>query len=169
MQIIDYVIIGMVAIGAIVGLCRKLCKMLFDLIGIILVGIGTAYLSRFPYRWFGFIESTTWRACAALAATLIVFSVVCGVVAYFLKKPFLKKQFPSILSRLLGMVLGAVCIYAVVSVLISVLLNANVSFVAQLREMLGTQLADSWIVNHVYANNFFGDWLVEAFVGGLAA
>jgi len=165
----DYVIIGLAAIGAIVGFCKKTCKTLFDLVGFVVVGIGSAYLSRFPYKWFGFISSATWRACAALAATVIVVSLVYAVVAHFIKKPFLKMKMPSLLSRLLGMALGVVCVYVLVSVLLSVLLNANVSFVVKLREMLGTQLTDSWIVNRVYANNFFCDWLVKLFVGGLAA
>lgn len=169
MQIFDYVIIGVLCIGAIVGLCRKLCKTLFDLVGIVVVGIGTAYLSRFPMKWFGFISSTTWRACAALAVTLIVVAVVYAVVAHFVKKPFLKMKFPSVLSRLLGMVLGAVCVYAIMSVTVSILLNANVSLVVKLRDMLGNQLADSWIVNKVYGNNFFGDWLLKVFIGGLTA
>lgn len=169
MQILDYVIIGILCIGAIVGLCRKLCRTLFDLIGIVVVGIGTAYLSRFPMKWFGFISSTTWRAFAALAVTLIVVSVVYAVVAHFVKKPILKKNFPSVVSRLLGMVLSVVCVYLVMSVTISILLNANVSLVAKLRDMLGAQLTDSWIVNKVYGNNFFGDWLLKVFLGGLIA
>ncbi|MCM1289118.1 MAG: CvpA family protein [Corallococcus sp.] len=169
MQISDYVIIGIVVIGALIGFFKKFCKSLFDLIGIAAVTIGTAYLSRFPMQWFGFISSVAWRACAALAATLIVVSVVYAVVAHFLKKPFLKIKFPSVISRIFGMLIGIVSVYAVIAVVVTVLLNVDISLVVKVRELLGNQLTDSWIINNVYANNFFGDWLLKLFVRGLIA
>lgn len=164
MQILDYVILGIVGVGALVGLFQKFCKSLFGLFGIAVVGIGTAYLARFPMKWFGFISSTSWRGAVAIAVTLIVVSVVYGVVAHFLQKPFLKKKFPSILSRILGMLVVIVCVYAVISVAIS-LVNAPIGIMVKLHDKLGTQLTDSWIINHVYKHNFFGDWLVKLFVG----
>lgn len=164
MQILDYVIIGIVALGAIIGFFKKFCKSLFGLIGIAVVGIGAAYLARFPMKWFGFISSTSWRGCIAIVATAIVVSAVYGIVAHFLKKPFLKMKFPSILSRIFGMLVAVVCVYAVVSVAIT-LINTPVGIMVKLHNMLGKQLTNSWIINHVYKHNFFGDWLVELFLG----
>lgn len=168
MQIIDYVIIGIAVIGLIIGLVRGLIEQLLTLLGIVAVAVGTSYLFRFPVQWLsGIIPNEKVTAIVSIIITAIVLAVIYGVIASLVKKPFKKVKVLKSVDKILGGVLGVAIVYALVALFVAAMSNEGVTFFAKLRELLSAQLENSVIINMVYGNNFFGDWILNVIISGL--
>jgi len=169
MQILDYVIIGVGVIGLIVGLIKGLIKQILTLLGVVGITVGTAYLFKFPKQWLsGVIPNDTVLTIVAVVATLIVLSVIYGTIAHFIKKAFKSVKVINVIDKILGMFLGLVVSYAVVAVFVALFTQTGESFLASIRPVIDEQINNSVIVNAVYGNNFFGNWVISVIQSGLA-
>ncbi|MCM1194799.1 MAG: hypothetical protein NC332_02575 [Firmicutes bacterium] len=82
-------------------------------------------------------------------------------MSHFVKKPFKNIKLMKAIDKVLGMVLGVVISYAVVAVFVAFFNRTGEDFFPQLKEIVDEQLANSVIIKTVYANNFFGDWIID--------
>lgn len=168
MQIIDYVIIAIAAIGLIIGLVRGLIEQLLVVLGILAVAVGTSYLFQFPQQWIaGIIPNEKVASIAAIILTVIALAVVYGVIAHFVKKPFKSIKIVKTVDKLLGGVLGVVVVYALFALFIEALTRTDIEFMARINEMVAPHMKNSLLVNTVYANNFFGKWIFDAISEGI--
>lgn len=162
MQIIDYVFIAMAAIGLIIGLVRGFIEQLLALLGIVAVAVGTSYLFKYPEQWFsGVITNQKALSIVAIVVTLIALSIVYGIIAWLVKKPFKSFKKMKAVDKLLGGVVGVVVVYALLALFVEALTRTDIEFMAKLSEMLATQTENSVIIKTVYSNNFFGRWIFD--------
>lgn len=168
MQIIDYVIIGFLALGLVIGAIKGLLKQILALLGVVVIFTGTAYLGKFPQSWLsGVITNETVCTIVAFVATFVVISVVYGLLSFGLRKLFTSIKIIKVADKICGLVLGIVVVYAVFGVVIALLTKTGEAFLPRIKELLKDQLANSFFVNKIYANNFFGDWILNIIRNGL--
>lgn len=169
MQILDYVIIGITALCLIVGLVKGLIKQLLSLLGVFAVTVGTAYLFKFPQQWLsGIIPNETWLTVAAIAATLIVLSLVYALIAFIIKKALHSVKLIKVIDKIFGMAVGAVVAYAIIAVVIALFTQTPDTFLPHVHAYMDEQIARSLIVEKIYANNFFGNWVMDILKQGLS-
>lgn len=169
MQIIDYVILGIAVIGLIVGLIRGFISQLLALLGIVAVAVGTSYLFKFPMQWLsGVISDEKILSIVCIVITAIVLAIVYGVIAHFVKKPFKHFKLLKAVDKILGAALSVAVVYALVAIFVEALTRTDIEFMAKVNEWLAPQTENSWIINNVYANNFFGKWIFDVISNGIA-
>ena len=152
MQIIDYVILGIAVIGLIVA-----------------VAVGTSYLFKFPMQWLsGVIPDEKILSIVCIVITAIVLAIIYGVIAHFVKKPFKHFKLLKAVDKILGAALSVAVVYALVAIFVEALTRTDIEFMAKLQELLAPQTENSWIINNVYANNFFGKWIFDVISNGIA-
>lgn len=169
MAILDYIIIGVVAIGLIVGIVKGFIKQLLTLLGILVVAIGTAYLCKFPQMWFsGLIENQTILTVVSFLVTIIALSLVYSLLAFFIRKAFKSVKIISVLDRILGMLSGILMGYAIMALVIALFQNTGEDFMAFARPFFDEQIQQSVLVQYVFTPNILGDWLTEVIRSSLA-
>lgn len=167
MVILDYIIIGVIVLGLIIGLVKGFIKQLLTLLGIVAVVTGTAYLCRFPQQWLsGVISNGTVLTVVSVAATLIVLSVVYGLLAFFIRKAFHSVKIIKVLDKLLGMLAGIMISYAVIAIIVAMFQNTGEDFLAFARPFFDEQIQNSVLVKYVFTPNVFGDWIMEVIRSG---
>lgn len=169
MQIIDYIIIGIAVVALIIGLIRGFIGQLLALLGIVAIAVGTSYLFKYPQGWIAsFISNEKIASIVAIVLTAIVLSIVYGVIAHFVKKPFKSIKVIKAVDKLLGGVLGVAVVYAVFALLIEALNRPDIEFLAKINEWIAPRLENSAIIKTVYSNNFFGKWIFDVISEGIA-
>lgn len=170
MQIIDYVIIAIAAIGLIIGLIRGFMGQLLALLGILAVAVGTSYLFRFPMQWLsGVISNEKVLSIVCIVVTAIVLAIIYGVIAHFVKKPFKHFKVLKVVDKILGGVLSVAVVYALLAIFVEAMQRSDIEFMAKISELLAPQTENSVIINTVYANNFFGKWIFDVISNGIAS
>lgn len=168
MQVLDYIIIAIVAIGLIIGLIKGLIKQLLSLLGVVSVTVGTAYLFQFPKQWLsGVIPDETWLSVAAIAITLIVLSATYALLAYFINKAFKSVKIIKVIDRIFGMIVGIVIAYALVAIIIALFTETSSDFMPHIHPFFTEQINNSVIVKAVYSNNVFGKWIMDIIKQGI--
>ncbi|MCM1289568.1 MAG: CvpA family protein [Corallococcus sp.] len=171
MVVLDYVILGCLALGLILGLWKGFIRQIFAIAGIFLVGLGTSLLSPYPDKWLsGVIQSDTWRHITAIAITFVVLGIIYAIVTKLISKLVNKIPILGWLNRLLGAIFSVAVVYMVFAVVVAIVLRATSGFIANLQ----TDFLNSWFVNKIYGGlnfdkNFFGNWLVNMFVEKITA
>ena len=162
MNIIDYIILGILAISMIVGFVKGLIKQLLTFGGIIVVALLTATVSPWVQSWFASsIESEGTRAAVAMFATVILLAVVYGVVAWLIGKLLKRIHLIKVLDKILGGVMGIAVVYFTFAVIFAVFTQTGEGFLPTLKSWLGESIENSWFNAHVYNNNFFGNWVIN--------
>ena len=83
MAVIDYIFIALCAVMLVVGILKGFLKLLFGFLGIILIPIGTAYLSAYPQQWMAsLITDQALLTIAALVVTFIALSLIFAIFVY---------------------------------------------------------------------------------------
>lgn len=169
MQIIDYVIIGITAVGLIIGLVRGFIGQLLALLGIVAIAVGTSYLFKYPQQWLaGVISNEKVATIVAIIVTAIVLAIVYGIIAHFVKRPFKSIKVIKAVDKILGGVLGVAVVYALFALFIEALTRTDIEFMAKLNELVAPYMENSVVVNTVYANNFFGKWIMDVISNGIS-
>ena len=65
-----------------------------------------------------------------------------------------------VMMLVLGAVLAVGVVYLVFAVLCSLLLDTADDFLPRIKGLLQQSFRESWVMQNVYANNFFGNWLL---------
>ena len=164
MNILDYVILGVVAISLVIGLVKGLIKQLLTVVGIIAVATLTATVSPFVENWLsGVIAAEGTRAAVAMFASVVLIAVVYGVIAWLIGRAFKKVKIIKAVDKILGGVVSIVVVYLVFAVIFGVFTMTGEEFLPKLKSLLGDQIENSWIAQKIYGVdvNFFGKWVVE--------
>lgn len=168
MQIIDYVILAVFVIGLIIGLVRGFIGQLLALLGIVAIAVGTSYLFKFPQQWLSaVITNEKALSITSIILTVIVLSVVYGVIAKLVAKPFKTIKLIKAIDKLLGGVLAVAVVYALMALFVEALTRTDIAFLAKIQELLAPQTENSVIIHSVYANNFFGRWIFDVISNGV--
>ncbi len=162
MNIVDYIVLGCMAVALVVGILKGFLKQIFAVVGVFVVAIGTSYLSPYPEQWLAsVIENDSTRSLVALIATFIVLALVYGMVTALISKLVNKVHVLGTVNRILGAVLAVAVVYLVFAVIIGFLLGTSETFLPNIKKLAHDAFAESWVANNIYKNNFFGDWLVQ--------
>lgn len=161
MTVLDYIFIGCAAVAVAVGAWKGLLKQLFALVGIFVVAVGTTYLAPHPAQWLSsVIEGDGLRSIVAMIITFVVLALAYGIVTAIISKIVNKGKVLGALNRVLGAVLAVGVVYLVFAVLCSLLLDTADDFLPRIKGLLQQSFRESWVMQNVYANNFFGNWLL---------
>lgn len=164
MTVLDFVILAILAISMIIGFFKGLLKQVLTLVGIIVVALLTATFSPMVQSWFvKLIENDNVRVAVAMFATLIILSVVYGVIAWLIGKLLKKVTIIKILDKILGGLMGILVVYFVFAVIFAVFLDTNPNFLKNLKNLLGDSFENGWFGQHIYGGgkNFFGNWVIQ--------
>ncbi len=168
MTLLDFIFLGALALGLVLGIWKGFIKQVFALAGVFVVAIGTTYLAPYPNNWLAsVIESEATRSIVAIAITFVVLAIVYGVITGFIGKLVNKIPILGWLNRLLGAVFSVAVVYLIFSVIVSLFVGTSDEFLAGLKGLLQESFDTSWIVNNIYGGkanperNFFGNWLLQ--------
>lgn len=171
MTILDYIYLGLLALGLILGLVRGFLKIAFALVGVVVVSIATSYLSPCVDQWLVSVIATEGtRAIVAMVATFLVLAIVYGIITKLISKLINKISILGWINRLLGAVVGVAIVYLVFSLLSSLILGSSEGMLVGLKNLLQPSFESSWIITNIYGGmenpekNFFGKWLIENFI-----
>ncbi|MBR2975142.1 MAG: CvpA family protein [Clostridia bacterium] len=165
MKIIDYIIIGLAAFLLIRGLFKGFLGQMFGVIGVVLVSIVTANVYQFPMQWMqNLIKDDNTRQAVALIATGVVVFLLYKLLTMLITKQVTKSKSLGVLNRIIGMLLGVALVYGVMAIIVALLFGTADTFLPLVKGLIKGPFEDSWIVNNVYKNNFFGDWVIKMVV-----
>ena len=162
MNVLDYVILAILAISMIVGFTKGLLKQLLTVAGIIVVALLTATVAPIVQSWLvNVIPSEGTRAAVAMFAAVILLAVAYGVLAWLLGKILKKVKLIKALDKILGGVMGIAVVYLVFAVIFALFLDTGDGFLPTLKGWLKGSIENSWFNAHIYNKNFFGDWVIN--------
>lgn len=169
MQILDIVVLVLFGIGLIYGLVKGFWDQLFNFLGVIIISAGSAFLSKYPNEWMkSLITNDSVRGIIALALTAIVIGLIYTLIARQLKKLLTSAQVLKTVDRVLGLILGVAIVYCVMAVLVAWISSADTGIPQLIKEALGENWTESWVVNSLYKENFFGNWLMDIILKNIA-
>ncbi len=169
MAVIDYIFIALCAVMLVVGILKGFLKLLFGFLGIILIPIGTAYLSAYPQQWMAsLITDQALLTIAALVVTFITLSLIYGMITALIVKLIHKATGLRAVDRIVGAVMSVAIIYLVFAVFESMITNTSEQFLPLIKKLVGDQFTQSKIMPTLYSNNFFGDYIVDIIKDRLA-
>ncbi len=161
MNTIDIIFIVVMGLCVILGFFKGLIRQIMTVLGIIAVATLTATLAPYVQKWFAniIVNENTRSLVAMLVAALII---VAGytLVAILITKMLKRVKVLKVLNRVLGAVLGLVVAYLAFAVIFALFTETGSEFLPGLKKMLGESLDSSWVVQHIYAHNFFGRWVI---------
>ncbi len=163
MNIFDFIVIGFAIFAFIRGIRKGAVKQVLGIAGIFVITIGARYLAPLMQEWLISLLDSAELASSisfivAMIAIGIVYGILCGIASKIINNiPLVGK-----LNKILGAIAGVAGIYFVAAVIIKVL-----QFIGASGEKPLAFLEESWVVNNVYSNNFFGDWIMEELMKGI--
>ena len=162
MNVLDYIILALFAIGLIVGIFKGFIKQILTVVGIFVVVTLTATVTPFVQNWLvDLIESESTRAVVAMIASVILIAAVYALMALLIRHLLKKVKIIKVLDRLLGGLIGLVVVYMVFSVIFALITSTSDTFMMATKNLLGETFEESWFGTHIYANNFFGEWVIR--------
>ncbi len=171
MTILDYLWLILLAAGLIFGAVRGFLKIIFALVGVVVVAVATSYLSPYVDKWLSSVISTSGtRAIIAMVATFFALSVVYGLITKIISKLVNRISVLGWINRLLGAFCGAATVYIVFSLITSLVFGTSSGLLTKFAELLQQPFEESWIITNIYGGaenpekNFFGHWLLENFL-----
>jgi|GEM_PF-4230512 len=163
MNVFDWIVIGISIIALISGLRKGAIKQALGIVGIFVVAIGARYLSPLMQEWLiDLLDSAQLASAISFIASMAVIGIVYGILGGIITKLVNNIPFVGKLNRILGAVIAVAGVYFGVSLIISVL-----QVIGSSGEKPMTFITESWVVNNIYKNNFFGDWVMEELMKGL--
>ena len=78
------------------------------------------------------------------------------MLKYLLKRLHVLK----FLDRMLGGLLGFAVVYLIFAVIFALFNETGEQFMPRLKALVGDSFVSSWVGQHIYANNFFGRWII---------
>ena len=162
MNYIDYIFIAIAVVGLVVGLWKGLIKQVLGIVGVIVVAALTATVEPYVQNWLvntSMSEGT--RNVVAMLGAVVLLSVAYSLLALLIGKLLKKVKIINALDRILGAVVGVATVYFVFAVVFALFTNTGDSFLPLLKSKLGDSITNSWVVTHIYKNNFFGKWIIN--------
>ena len=168
MNVLDYIYLALVAVVFIVGIFKGLIRQILTIVGVILVATLTATVEPYVQSWLinTSMDDGT-RNVVAMIATVILLTVAYALLALLITKLLRKIKIIGLLDRILGGVLGLAVVYLVFAVIFALFNGTSDEFMPLLKSVAGEAFKTSWIGEHIYKNNFFGDWIINGIAGKL--
>lgn len=162
MNILDYIIIAIFAFSVILGLFKGFIKQILTVIGVIVVATLTASVAPYVQSWLtNAIPDDNTRTIVAMIASVLLLIIAYSIFALLIQRVFQKISIVKVVDKLLGGLIGAVAIYLIFAVIVALFNSTGDSFMPIVKDWLGESFKTSWITTHIYANNFFGDWVIK--------
>ena len=162
MNILDYIILGVLAVCMIIGFVKGLLKQLLALVGIFVVATLTATLTPIVQSWLiKVISNESICSIVSLIATFVILTALYSLIAWLIGKALKKVKILKALDTILGGVIGIAIVYMVFAVVFALLVDTQPEFLANIKNFTKDYVEGSWIAAHVYSNNFFGDWVIN--------
>ncbi|MCH5156528.1 MAG: CvpA family protein [Clostridiales bacterium] len=162
MNILDYVIILIFVFGVIVGLFKGIIRQILTVIGIIVVATLTATVAPYVQNWLSnAIPDDNTRTIVAMIASVLLLVIAYSAFALLIQRILQKISIIKVVDRILGAVIGAAAVYLVFAVIVALFNSTGEDFMPIVKQWLGESFNTSWVATHVYANNFFGDWVIK--------
>ena len=150
----NYIDIGFVVatcIAAIVGIKRGLLKQFVELLGIVIVFVGSCWFVPVLQNYLDWDVRLIYLACVG------AFGFVYSIISTIMEK-MISKTTPTPFNRFLGATFSIMSLYLIGCVLLegltilSIELNFNVGF-----------LQNSWVITNIYGDNPVIEWLKTFF------
>ena len=162
MNILDYVIIAIFAFSVLLGLFKGFIKQILTVIGVIVVATLTATVAPYVQNWLvDAIPDDNTRTIVAMIAAVLILIIAYSIFALLMQRIFQKIKIVKVVDKLLGALIGAVAVYLVFAVIIALFNSTSDTFMPIVKGWLGKSFNTSWVATHIYANNFFGDWVIK--------
>lgn len=172
MVVLDYVILGSLAVALVLGLWKGFLKQVFAIVGVFVIGLCTSLLSPYPDKWLAsLIEKDVTRHVVAIVGTFVVLTGIYILITTLISKAVNKIHVLGWLNRLLGAVFAVGVVYMVYAVVVAIVLKTPPKIFGKLQG----HFLESWSVQHIYGGtehtgrNFFGNWLVDLFINKIHA
>lgn len=161
MNVFDWIFIAALAAGLVLGLIKGFLKPLLSVIGIVVIAFGTSLLSPVVAGWTLNAEmSDSIRSLVSVLITVVLLTVIWGVVSFIIRKIFTRTSALGVVNRLIGATLGIAIVYLAFAVIIA-WITGPMGDIAGIREKFGADVSASWIAQHLYAKNPFGMLVVD--------
>ncbi|MCH5152803.1 MAG: CvpA family protein [Clostridiales bacterium] len=161
MNVLDYILLALFVASTVNGLFKGFIKQALTIIGVFVVTMLTATVTPYVQSWFvTVIENENTRTIVAMIASVLLLIVAYSIVALLIQRILKKVKIIGFLDRLLGALIGFGVVYFVFAVIFALFLDTGESFMPTLKGWVGDAFETSWIGTHIYANNFFGDWVI---------
>ena len=162
MNILDYVIIAIFAFSVILGLFKGFIKQILTVIGVIVVATLTATIAPYVQNWLAdAIPDDNTRTIVAMMASVFLLIIAYTIFALIIQRILQKVNIIKVVDKLLGGLIGAVAVYLVFAVIVALFNSTGEQFMPIVKGWLGESFKTSWVTTHIYANNFFGDWVIK--------
>ncbi len=161
MNAIDIIFLVFLAICAVSGFFKGIIRQILTIVGIIVVATLTATVAPYVQDWFkNVIDNENTRNVIAMIVAAILLTVVYGIAAILLTKILKHLKIVGVLDKILGLAMGFVVVYLVFAVLFALFNDTADEFMPLMKKLAGKGFAESWVGQHIYANNFFGKWII---------
>ena len=161
MTALDWIFIAALALGIVLGLIKGFLKPLFSVLGLVVVTMGTSFLSPVVQGWMMNANmSDSVRSLVAVIISAFILLIACGVIFFILRKIITRKRSINVVNRLIGAVLGVVIVYLVFAIVFA-WISGPMGEIAGLNEKFGEEVSSSWIATHLYVKNPFGKLVVD--------
>lgn len=161
MNVLDYIILLLLVAGVVRGLFKGLLKQVLTVASILVVVLLTATFTPYTQKWLSsVIENENTRSVIAMLTAALLLGIACALVSALIRRLLTSVSVLKTADRLLGGVLGLAVVYMIFAVLFSLFNSTGEEFLPLLKRVVGETFATSWFANTIYANNFFGDWVV---------
>ena len=161
MTVLDYIVIALFVASTVNGIFKGFIKQTLTIIGVFVVTMLTATIAPYVQSWFvNVIENENTRTLVAMVASVLLLIVGYTILALILQRLLKKIKIIKVLDKLLGGLIGFGVMYFIFAVIYALILDTGDSFMPAFKGWAGETFQNSWIGNHIYSNNFFGDWVI---------
>ena len=161
MNIVDYIVLISVVGAIAIGVFKGVIQQVLSVLGIFFVATLTATVAPYVQNWFANTEMPEGaRTVVAMIATVLLLAGVYAVIAVIVQKALKKYEVVRVVDAVVGGVLGLVSAYMSLAVIFSLFNSTPDGFLPLLKSWAGPTFKESWMAQHIFAKNPFGDWLV---------
>ena len=162
MNILDYVIIAIFVLSTVLGVFKGFIKQALTIIGVIVVATLTATVTPYVQNWLtSVIADDNTRAVVAMIASVLLLVAAYSVFALLIQRVLKKIKIIKFVDSLLGGLIGASVVYFSFAVIVALFNSTGDGFLPHIKSLVGDSFTTSWVVTKVYANNFFGDCVIN--------
>lgn len=161
MNVLDFIVLILAAAGFLIGIFKGIIKQVLTIIGIFVVSTLTATVTPYVQNWLTNTSmSQNTQTVVAMIASVLLLGVAYALVAVLLVKLLHNITIIKVLDRVIGGVLGFAAVYLSFAVIFALFNSTADWFMPMLKSLLGDTFRDSWVAQHLFAKNPFGNWVV---------
>lgn len=162
MNVLDYIVLALLVANTVIGILKGFLKQLLAIVGVFVIATLTATLTPIVQNWLvNVIANDGVRSAVAMIVAVLLLGVGYSFLATLLLRILKKIHILKLVDRILGGVIGFAVVYLVFAVIFALFNNTSESFLASIKGWAGESFQNSWFATHIYANNFFGDWIIN--------